>query len=112
MSKSATVFTVLFIAASYNFLYSKNQADDMGQKVEWVLNHMEEKNRYENCGVKEELFPCPGKCFRQSDAGFMAFYEKQCPYCRISTSLPGGVSLKTATIFECARLGYGRRISG
>jgi lipoate synthase len=73
---------------------------------------MEEKNQSENCGVNEASFPCPGQCFRQSGAGFMVSYAKQCPHCRISTSLPEGASLKTATIFECASLGYGKRVSG
>lgn len=71
---------------------------------------MKEKNRYEDCGVSEESFPCPEKCFRKSDAGFMVSYKRLCPHCRISMSLPAGASLKTATIFECESLGYGKRI--
>jgi hypothetical protein len=66
----------------------------------------------EDCGVNEEMFPCMGKCCHKKDASFMASYEKTCPYCDISTSLPYGTSLKTATIFECSRLGYGKRVTG
>ena len=66
---------------------------------------------YENCGVDEDLFPCLGKCCSREGSVFKVSYAKVCPYCRISTSLPYGPSLKTATIFECARLGYGRRIT-
>ena len=65
----------------------------------------------EDCGVDEEMFPCMGKCCRKNDASFMASYEKTCPYCDISTSLPYGASLKTVTIFECILYGYGKRVS-
>ena len=70
-----------------------------------------EKILYEDCGVDEDVFPCTGKCCGKKDAAFMFTYAKLCPHCCISTSLPEGASLKTATIFECGRLGYGRRIN-
>jgi hypothetical protein len=77
-----------------------------------TLEDIMEANLYEDCGVSEELFPCQEKCFCKSDAGFLISYQKLCPYCRVSTSLPDGASLRTATIVECERLGYGKRISG
>ena len=69
------------------------------------------KNPCKDCGVDEEMFPCMGKCCRKNDALFMVSYEKTCRYCDISTSLPYGASLKTVTIFECSRLGYGKRVT-
>lgn len=72
---------------------------------------MIKKTPYKDCGVDEEMFPCMGKCCCKNDAVFMASYEKICPYCDISASLPYGVSLKIATIFECSRLGYGKRVT-
>lgn len=69
------------------------------------------KNPVENCGVSEEMFPCIGKCCRKNGAVFMSSYEKICPYCDISASLPYGDNLKTVTIFECSRFGYGKRVT-
>ncbi len=65
----------------------------------------------EDCDVSEKDFPCKGKCCHQSVAPFMASYVSDCPHCRISTSLPYGTGMKTVTIFECEKLGYGRRIT-
>lgn len=75
---------------------------------------MEDKkeNINENCVVNEDMFPCMGKCCFKDGAAFRVSYIKVCPYCRISTSLPSGPSMRTATIFECARFGYGRRVTG
>jgi hypothetical protein len=67
--------------------------------------------QYEDCGVSEEVFPCKGKCWASKEVLYNTFYLKVCPYCRISTSLPFGPDLKTATIFECGRLGYGRGVT-
>ena len=64
------------------------------------------------CGVSEEMFPCMGKCCCKNSAVFMASYEKICPHCDISASLPYGASLKTMTIFECRKFGYGKRVTG
>ena len=72
---------------------------------------MLEKNPDEDCGVDEEMFPCLGKCCRKKDTPFMVSYEKTCPHCDISTSLPYGTCLKMVTIFECNRLGYGKRVT-
>ncbi len=65
----------------------------------------------EGCGVDEERFPCMGKCCRKNDALFNSSYEKICPYCNVSTSLPYGANLKIVTIFECSRFGYGKRVT-
>lgn len=70
------------------------------------------KNPVENCGVDEEVFPCMGKCCRKKDDSFMSSYEIICPYCDISASLPCGASLKTVTVFECRKYGYGKRVTG
>ncbi|HAS91954.1 MAG TPA: hypothetical protein DCS12_06895 [Clostridiales bacterium] len=63
------------------------------------------------CGVSEEKFPCLGRCFKKNKAIFMESYEKICPYCDISTSLPYRENLKTVTIFECSIFGYGTRVT-
>jgi hypothetical protein len=70
------------------------------------------ENRFcKDCGVKEELFPRMGKCCRKNTDGAFSAYVKDCAHCHIATSLPYGPSLRTSTIFECDRLGYGRRVS-
>ena len=69
------------------------------------------KNPDEDCGVDEEMFPCMGKCCRKNSTVFMASYEKICPYCDISSSLPCGASLRTVKIFECSKFGYGKRVT-
>jgi len=73
---------------------------------------MEDKGKilYENCGVNEGMFPCMGKCCSKDRAAVKASYAKACPHCRISTSLPYGTGMKTVTIIECDKLGYGRII--
>ena len=70
------------------------------------------KNPVENCGVDEEVFPCMGKCCRKKDVPFMSSHEIICPHCDISASLPNGASLKTVTIYECKKYGYGKRETG
>jgi hypothetical protein len=70
-----------------------------------------EKTPDVDCGVSEEMFPCLGKCCRKNSALFMALYEKTCPYCEISASLPYGENLKMVTILECSRFGYGKRLT-
>lgn len=65
----------------------------------------------EDCSVSEDMFPCEGKCCHKSGTAFMANPVSDCLYCRISKSHPYGMGMKTVTIFECGRLGYGRRIT-
>lgn len=74
-------------------------------------NSIIDKDPDENCGVNEEIFPCMGKCCCKTNTLFLASYEKICPCCHISGSLPYGESLKIVTIFECSRFGYGKRIT-
>jgi len=70
-----------------------------------------DKLLYESCGVEEDMFPCLGICCSQDNSILNTAYVKVCPYCQISTSLPSGARLRTATILECSRLGYGRRVT-
>jgi len=65
----------------------------------------------EDCNISEDMFPFEGKCCHRSSTAFAATYVSDCPCCRISTSHPYGTGMKTVTIFECSRLGYGRKIS-
>lgn len=65
----------------------------------------------EECGISEDVFPVEGKCCHKNGPGFIVTLECDCPYCRISKSLPYGTDMRTVTIFECIRLGYGRRIT-
>jgi hypothetical protein len=65
----------------------------------------------EDCGVGEKEFPLLGRCCRKNDALFTASYEKICPYCDISVSLPHGAHLKIVIIIECSRYGYGKWVT-
>ncbi|HHW47493.1 MAG TPA: hypothetical protein GXX14_02615 [Clostridiaceae bacterium] len=67
--------------------------------------------QYEDCGTNGEMFPCIGVCCNKDKSMFKASYTIVCPYCRIFISLPYGPSLKTVTIIECCKFGYGRRIT-
>jgi hypothetical protein len=63
-----------------------------------------------DCGVTENKFPCIGKCCDMSITTVGTAYQNICDCCDAWTSLPDGVSLEVATIFECSRYGYGRRV--
>jgi coenzyme F420-reducing hydrogenase gamma subunit len=63
------------------------------------------------CGIPKNKFPCMGSCFRQSAAAPDNDCEAVCPHCGIWTSLPEGVNLKVTRIFDCALMGYGKRIT-
>lgn len=65
----------------------------------------------EGCNVSEDMFPLAGKCCNKSGVVFEALFVRDCPYCRISKSHPYGAGMKTVTIFECEKLGYGRKIT-
>lgn len=69
-----------------------------------------ENREYKDCGVRADEFPFMGKCCCKKEKLALNTFEKICLWCSIWTSLPDGASLKTATIFECVRLGYVRRI--
>lgn len=62
-------------------------------------------------GIPENRFPCMGNCFRQSTATPGRDCEAICPHCGIWTSLPEGTALKVTRIFDCALVGYGKRIT-
>ena len=64
----------------------------------------------ENCGVTEERFPQKGKCCDWNSSAAGEKYQKMCSCCSVWTSLPDGGSLEVATIFECGRYGYARRV--
>lgn len=66
---------------------------------------------YTDCNVKEEMFPCMGKCCDKNESVLLNSYKRICPFCRISDSLPYGTNLMVTTIFECLRYAYGRRVS-
>ncbi len=63
------------------------------------------------CGVPENEFPCMDNCFRKSAAAPDGGYEALCPHCGIWTSLPEGAALKVTRIFDCALMGYGKRVT-
>lgn len=63
-----------------------------------------------DCEVTEAHFPCIGKCCSSPGEAAWFQYEKICPYCEIWISLPDGASLSITTIFECGKLGFGKRI--
>lgn len=65
----------------------------------------------EDCNVSEDMFPLAGKCCHKRGTAFIENHVSDCAYCRISTSHPYGAGMKTVTIFECIRLGYGSRIT-
>ena len=77
-----------------------------------MMKSIGEKPSDPDCFVTEERFPCMGKCCRKNADEAFPTYVEDCAHCHIATSLPYGPSLRTAIIFECDRLGYGRRING
>lgn len=62
------------------------------------------------CGVLPADFPCAGKCCAREAGGVRGGFRAICPHLSLWSSLPEGASLSTAHIFECARLGYARRV--
>ncbi|MDD4238774.1 MAG: hypothetical protein PHT62_09510 [Desulfotomaculaceae bacterium] len=62
------------------------------------------------CGLLEEHFPRPGKCFNESRSVSGMVFQQACPYCSIWTSLPEGANLLVAHIFECTLYGYVKRV--
>jgi hypothetical protein len=81
-------------------------------KARWIKIDTDFINEFSNgdCGVNEEMFPCPGKCCRKSNGIFMVSYEKICPHCDVMTSLPYGNDLKMVTMIECLLYGYDKRV--
>lgn len=63
-----------------------------------------------SCGVTEKEFPRMGMCCARECSHPGARYLGICPGCSAWTSIPEGASLTTASIIECLRFGYLKRI--
>jgi hypothetical protein len=63
-----------------------------------------------SCGVTEEEFPRLNRCCARDGCCRGARYRGLCPGCSAWTSIPEGASLTTASIIECERFGYIKRI--
>lgn len=61
------------------------------------------------CGLKEGQFPQQGTCFEVSRSISGLAFEEVCPYCNTWISMPEGVNLVVAHIFECSLYGYVKR---
>ncbi|MDP4152846.1 MAG: hypothetical protein Q8865_05305 [Bacillota bacterium] len=77
--------------------------DDINKKCPSEID----ENIDADCFVTEGQFPCLGRClsFDCSTAS-----KNICSYCEVWTSLPNGANLEVATIVECRKFGYGKRI--
>ena len=64
-----------------------------------------------DCGVSEEQFPCLGVCCEAREGAFGPEYRHICPRCSAVTLPPDSSTLQIATLFECTRLGFGRRMT-
>lgn len=62
-------------------------------------------------GIFEKKFPSMDNCFWKSAAVPDGGYKALCPHCGIWTSLPEGAALKVTHIFDCALMGYGKRVT-
>lgn len=63
------------------------------------------------CGVSEGRFPCLEICCEVRRGAFGPEYRGICPHCSAVTLPPDSSTLQIATLFECSRLGYGRRMT-
>jgi hypothetical protein len=63
-----------------------------------------------SCGVSEEEFPRLNMCCARDGGCQGTKYRGLCPGCSAWTSIPQGISLTTASIIECLRFGYIKRI--
>ena len=70
----------------------------------------EKQSEETGCGVAEGQFPLMLHCCLYSGLGTLQKYQKLCPFCQIWTLPPDGRSLEVATLFECGRYGYDRRL--
>lgn len=64
-----------------------------------------------HCGVSEGQFPCLEICCETRKGAFGPEYRSICPHCSAMTLPPDSSTLQIATLFECSRLGYGRRMT-
>lgn len=63
------------------------------------------------CGVSEGQFPSLEICCEARQGSFGAEYLSVCPRCSAITLPPDSSTLQIATLFECSRFGYGRRMT-
>lgn len=63
------------------------------------------------CGVSEEKFPCVGICCEARKGTFGPEYRSVCPCCSAMTLPIDSSTLEIATLFECSRYGFGRRMT-
>jgi hypothetical protein len=64
-----------------------------------------------HCGVSDGNFPCLGNCCDARKGTFGPEYRSICPCCTAMTLPPNSSTLEIATLFECSRYGYGRRMT-
>jgi hypothetical protein len=64
-----------------------------------------------HCGVSEGKFPCLGTCCEDQKGAFGPEYRSICHCCSAMTLPPDSTTLDIATLFECSRYGYGRRMT-
>ena len=64
-----------------------------------------------HCSVSEGQFPCLEICCEVRAGPFGPEYRSICPGCSAMTLPPDSSTLQIATLFECSRLGYGRRMT-
>lgn len=62
------------------------------------------------CGVAEKQFPQMRKCCIYSGIGELQRYQNICSYCKVWNLPPAGENLEVATIFECRRYDFVRRV--
>lgn len=84
----------------FNMPLSDDQLDDMGRGT----------NSISSCGVSEKQFPCMEKCCTKSASILGNVYVENCQNFSLWKSLPQGVDLTVAQIFECSLYGYCKRI--
>lgn len=73
-------------------------------------NELKKRPGETNCGISEEQFPMLKICCSYSGAGALQRYKSSCPFCKVYALLPTGENLEVATIFECEKYGYCRRV--
>lgn len=84
----------------FNIHLSPDQLDDIGGCT----------NSISSCGVSEKQFPCMKKCCIKSAVISGNVYVENCQNFSSWKSLPQGVDLTVAHIFECSLYGYCKRI--
>jgi len=80
----------------------------MAKEVKAMKNRVEPET---HCDVSEARFPCLGICCEARKGVLTPQYLGICPYCSAMTLPIDSTTLQIATLFECSRLGYGRRMT-